>query len=162
MESFIQLTFYGAIGMFGVVFLWFTTAYFRNHTSAGWGGQTLVNLHMTPIEEKRQHPRAEIHWPATIQTPQGPVEAKTKDISIGGAFVLCDHPFGSGDTFCMSLDVPDREPMDVTVQVAWSNTNVSDEKIVNRGMGVRFLQISIENRQFVHKVIEDYFEQHPK
>ncbi len=161
MEAFIQFTFIGAICMFVIVFLWFVTAYLRQRTnpSSFGGGQTLVNVQGVTYENKREHHRAGIKWPIRINTPQGPMEAETKDISLGGAFVLCEHPLASGETFRMSIDVPEHEPIEATAQVAWSNLNVPEEQIVARGMGITFTQISAQDRQFVSDAIKAYIEE---
>jgi hypothetical protein len=42
-----------------------------------------------------------------------------------------------------------------TAQVVWSNVNVPDEKVINRGMGVRFIKMSDRHIQFVGQILQE-------
>jgi Tfp pilus assembly protein PilZ len=122
------------------------------------GSVAAIDVSERSWEEKRQHARAEIKWPVKVGTAQGLVDAETRDISVGGAFISCPEPLPLGHNFPLTISAPDHEPQRVTAEVVWSNSNVPDDKILNRGMGVRFIQISDEARQFLNEAISAHFE----
>jgi hypothetical protein len=47
-----------------------------------------------------------------------------------------------------------NEPVPATAKVVWSNVQVPDEKVVNRGMGVRFLKMSDRHIQLVRNLFQ--------
>ncbi len=50
---------------------------------------------------------------------------------------------------------PDNEPVIATAQVVWSNVNVPDEKVINRGMGVRFIKMSERHIRLVRQLFQE-------
>jgi uncharacterized protein (TIGR02266 family) len=102
--------------------------------------------------ERRQHPRIDINWPVLIETPEGTINAEIKNISLGGAFIGCKEPFPIGQVFSLTLTGPDKEPVIATAKVVWSNVNVPEDKVVNRGMGVRFINMSEKHLQIVRQL----------
>ena len=70
-----------------------------------------------------------------------------KDISLGGAFVVCPEPLALNDKFKISIRIPDREPLALNAEVVWSNRNMPGDKVVNRGMGIRFIENTEKDRQ---------------
>lgn len=113
---------------------------------------------MTKIkwEEKRKDVRVEVKWPVTMETAGGSLNGETKNVSIGGAFICCQKPLSLKETFRLSMNPTNHQPVTVTAEVLWSNSNVPESEIVNRGMGVRFLGISNEDRQFISEVLADH------
>jgi c-di-GMP-binding flagellar brake protein YcgR len=55
----------------------------------------------------------------------------------------------------MTMMCPGDEPLLVTAQVAWSNANMLEEKVVNRGMGVRFINMSERHLQLVRQFCQE-------
>jgi hypothetical protein len=53
---------------------------------------------------------------------------------------------------------PNRDPLTVNAEVVWSNINVPDEKIVNRGMGIRFIQVTEDDREFLSEMISAHLD----
>jgi hypothetical protein len=86
--------------------------------------------------ERRQYPRIDINWPVSMETPEGTINAEVKNISLGGAFIGCKKPSPIGHTFSMTMTGPDNEPIAATAEVVWSNANVPEEKVINRGPGL--------------------------
>jgi len=41
----------------------------------------------------------------------------------------------------------------VKAEVIWSNINLPDEMVLNRGMGIRFIQITKDDREFLNQVL---------
>ena len=127
----------------------------RNHSKHTVGAT--ANLFLKTMEEKRQYPRVDITYPVKMETSQGTIEAETKNLSLGGAFICCQKPLALGENFSLTIDTPYHQPLTVNAEVVWSNTNVPDDKVVNRGMGIRFLQITEKDREFLDQLISANF-----
>jgi hypothetical protein len=52
----------------------------------------------------------------------------------------------------MTMIGPENEPVIATAQVAWSNANMPEEKVINRGMGVRFIKMSDRHIELVKQI----------
>lgn len=120
--------------------VWIIFRNLKKKIFADQGNQSTAIYPKSYWEEKRQYARAGIVWPVSIETSQGIIRAKTKDLSLGGAFIVCQKPLPLKEQFRITIDVPDKEPLTFTSEVVWSNINVPDDKIVIRGMGIRFIQ----------------------
>jgi c-di-GMP-binding flagellar brake protein YcgR len=90
-----------------------------------------------------------------METADGALELKVKNISLGGAFLCCNKPLPMEKVFDLSIMGPDMEPMKATAQVVWSNVNVPEDKVINRGMGVRFLKMSDRHIQLVRQTCQE-------
>jgi uncharacterized protein (TIGR02266 family) len=104
--------------------------------------------------ESRQHPRTHVNWPVSMETPEGKIEAVAKNISLSGAFISCEKPLSIGHVFNLTMIGPDNEPVTATAQVVWSNVNMPDEKVIHRGMGVRFIKMSERHLQIVRELFK--------
>ena len=108
------------------------------------------------FKEERIYPRAKLTWPVSAtNTSKGPLGGLTKDISIAGAYVCCRMPLRLNEVFPMVIDAPDRS-LKVNAEVVWSNICGPDDEISPRGMGVRFLEISSEDRQVLAKAVLEH------
>jgi len=148
---------------FGVIFFGILLAavliIFRNikkRIFADQGNQSIAIYPESYWEEKRQYARAGIVWPVSIKTSQGIISAKTKDLSLGGAFIVCQKPLPLKEQFPVTIEVPDKGPLTCTSEVIWSNSNVPDDKIVIRGMGIRFIQNTDEVLEALNTSISTY------
>ena len=140
-----------SLGIGGIIFaalilFWFVNAYIKRRITSDQSGAVVLGSQGVSWEEKRQHPRVAISWKADIETSQGTIDAQLKDISLGGAFVVCPSPLALSDKFRISIDIPDQDALTLNAEVVWSNVNVPDDKVVNRGMGIRFTNNSAEDR----------------
>jgi len=102
----------------------------------------------------KQHisPKANLRWQVNALTPEGPLEGVTKDISTRGAYVCCARPLRLNEVFHMSINSP-KKSLNVKAEVVWSNIHGPDDEITPRGMGVRFLKISSQDRKFIAKEV---------
>ena len=102
----------------------------------------------------KQHisPRANLRWQVNALTPEGPLEGVTKDVSTRGAYVCCARPLRLNEVFHMSINSPEKS-LNVKAEVVWSNIHGPDDEISPRGMGVRFLKISSQDRKFIAKEV---------
>ena len=90
-----------------------------------------------------------------METPEGMVEANVITIGPSGAFIRCEKPLPPGEVFHLTMTGPDNEAVAATAKVVWSNVNVPSDKVVNRGMGVRFMKMSDRHIQLVRKIFEE-------
>ena len=102
----------------------------------------------------KQHisPRANLRWQVNAITPKGPLEGVTKDISTRGAYVCCATPLRLNEVFHMSINSPEKS-LNIKAEVVLSNIHGPDDEITPRGMGVRFLNISSQDRKFIAKEV---------
>ena len=113
-------------------------------------------------KDERLSPRVNLKWRVFAQTTtKGPILGLTRDISTSGAYVLCPRPLRLNEVFDMSIKAPDKS-LTVKAKVVWSNMYGPDDEINPRGMGVRFLNISEEDRQFIAKIVNEHSEPEPR
>ncbi|MGD8255837.1 MAG: PilZ domain-containing protein [Syntrophobacterales bacterium] len=99
--------------------------------------------------------RPELKWPVSAQVGGGILHGETRDISPQGAFIRCRKPLNLNEVFDMVVDVPEKS-LNVKAEVVWSNIHGPDDTITPRGMGVRFVQISQEDRRIIARKLDNY------
>jgi hypothetical protein len=145
----------GIVIFLGFVLISVVFYFWKFHSSSDLDYHTSVKSHQKVGEEKREHPRADIDWSAWMENVDGIIELKVRNISLGGAFICCKKPLSIGKFFNLTMMGPGNEPLKATAQVVWSNANVPDEKVINRGMGVRFTQMSDRHIQLVKQIFQE-------
>jgi len=103
--------------------------------------------------ETRLHPRISADWHAAIKTLEGSLEVKTKDISLGGACILCPVGYEFEERFSIFLKPPGAKSFRVIAETMWSDKSNPENKMMFK-MGVRFLAISPEDQQFLEAFVE--------
>ena len=103
-------------------------------------------------EENRAYPRAGLKWAVSAKVDGKVIEGVTKDISVSGAYVCCAKPLRLNEVVDMVITAP-YESQSVKAEVVWSNIYGPDDNINPRGMGVRFLEISGEDRKVIAKAV---------
>ncbi|UCG20324.1 MAG: PilZ domain-containing protein [Deltaproteobacteria bacterium] len=104
--------------------------------------------------ERRQFPRVEVSWPVTMLTAKGPIQGEVTNISLGGAFVHCLEEPDSNETFRMIITLPDsRQFLRATARVARSRIYNPDDADELSGIGVRFVDISDDDRQYIRELV---------
>ena len=104
---------------------------------------------MNPDTERRYYPRAEIRWPVIIKSAQDTIEAKLRNLGIGGAYIHCDQAPNPGEIVTLTLKPPFGSSLEITAEVVWAG------KVLALGMGVRFLEMSDKDRQFIADAVSD-------
>ena len=138
----------------GFVLFWFIGVYLKKRVGPSISAKaTAASALRINWEEKRAQPRLSVSWNATFAAPHDPGRAQLKDISLGGAFVLCPAPLPLSDRFQIVIELPDRTPLALNAEVVWSNANVPSDMIVNRGMGVRFINNDASKRRLLTDAI---------
>ena len=72
--------------------------------------------------------------------------------------MICQEPLALQDQFKITLNLPDQEPLQLNAEVVWSNVNMPRDKVVNRGMGIRFIKNEPKERQQLQDAIAAAFE----
>ncbi len=103
--------------------------------------------------ERRLHPRILVNWPATLHNVQGSIEGETKDISVDGVFIFLSEKPKFGVNFPILLRPSEERSISVVGKKIWSRTFNIDNRPVF-GMGVKFMLISPEDRQFISTLVE--------
>lgn len=151
-----QILIYGLIVCFlGVAVIFLVYYFWRVHNRFDLDSHTSMKLPRNVGEEKRKDPRADIDWSAWMESADGIIEFKVRNISLGGVFLCCKNPLPLGKYFNLTMMGPDNEPLEATAQVVWSNANVPDEKVINRGMGVRFAKMSDKHIRLVRQIFQE-------
>lgn len=90
------------------------------------------------MREKDQlaYPRFDVIYPVALETSEGVLQAKTKNMSAGGAFICSELPHEPEDMVQLTIQLPTGVPLQLTAKVIWS-TNCNDERMPS-GMGIRF------------------------
>jgi Tfp pilus assembly protein PilZ len=149
----------GGIIFFVLLMIWFVAIYMKRRVGPDQYSSGAVSLQKVSWEEKRQQPRVSVSWKASIESDAGTANAQVKDVSHGGAFVVCKNPLELKSRLRITLTPLDQDPLKLNAEVVWSNVNVPADKIINRGMGIRFIENeeAIRNRlnQFIVSCFDD-------
>ena len=137
-----------------VVLLYLSVGKYRTESSSAAADISSIRT-KTQWLEKREDSRVKVKWPVTIETDEGPLNGELINVSLGGAFICCRELSRSKETFRLTINPPNHQAISATVSVTWSNLNVPESEVVNRGIGIRFLEISEEDRRFISEVIAD-------
>ena len=104
--------------------------------------------------ENRQVPRAKLKWQVVIKNGRSSMNGVTHDLSPNGTYIRCAKPLKLHEVFDIVIEVPNSDrPINANVEVVWSNIYGPDDNINPRGMGVRFITISGEDRKVIAKAV---------
>ena len=142
----------------GLIIFWFVSMYLKKRLASDQATQGYTPSTKTSWEEKRHHPRLAISWQALIEMSGQADKVQLKDISLGGAFVVCAHPLALNDRFKISIHIPNRGLLCLNAEVVWSNGNMPADRVVNRGMGIRFVENTDKDRQQLNDALSAFLE----
>jgi hypothetical protein len=115
-------------------------------------------------ERSRKIASAKTSWPVTVKHPKGEMDGLITLVSPNVVLILCSRPLKLNEVCWMTINAPSRT-FEAQGKVVWSNVYGRDDEVTPRGMRVRFLKISSQDRMFiaselegqgVGKVAEDY------
>jgi uncharacterized protein (TIGR02266 family) len=96
--------------------------------------------------------KAIFKWSVVIKTADRSMEGATFNVSPDGAFIRCAKPLRLNEVCDLSIQISGKDvPVEVKAEVVWSNIYGPDDGLSPRGMGVRFLEISGEDRKAIAK-----------
>ena len=151
------------LGVIIILFLfWSVSRYLRKRITSDSSGQHGSWVPKESWEEKRQHPRVAVSWKASISTPEGNIDGQLKDISLGGAFFVCEKQKALKEKFSITINGPSDVTLSLNAEMVWSNFNVPDDKVVFRGMGIRFVDNTDEDRKLLRAAMEGIITQEKK
>ncbi len=106
-------------------------------------------------DENRKNARARIKWPVSIRTAKGnKMEGVTHNISAAGIYIRCSRPLRLSEVFDMLIKSPESNKiLKARAEVVWSNIYGPDDETTPRGMGVRFVKISGEDRKVIAQAV---------
>ena len=139
-------------------FIWVAFSNFKKRMLPQKNDINVIEFLKYQEDEKRNSKRVDISWPVFLETNSGIIKAETKDLSRVGAFVKCSKPLFPGEQFRMTIEIPEKDPISLKSEVIWSNSNIPDEMVVTRGMGIRFLQNLDEDLVLLKSALEEYLE----
>lgn len=127
----------------------------KNRASGAKTGETLLGFQLDTPTEAIDRDRKKLICPVLLKKSQGVMKTSLREITLNGAFLTCPNPLPVGQTFEVNILVDNTEPLKFDAEVLWNNMNVSADKIVNRGMKVRFLQLSNEDRKTLAEIVSN-------
>jgi c-di-GMP-binding flagellar brake protein YcgR len=90
-----------------------------------------------------------------MTTSAGLADGQTHNVSLGGAFIRCQGKINLQDRFRLVMTTKDRLIL-VNAEVVWSNGHKSERKSGQHEIGVRFTNISGNDRTFLSGVISSH------
>ena len=107
---------------------------------------------------KRQYPRVSVPWGVLIETPDGFIKGKIKDISTDGAFIWCGENLAVNDKICIALiDIPMLNlHLPLIAKVIRVENGCLDCLTNHHGIGVRFTKMSTADREFITDTISEH------
>ena len=109
------------------------------------------------MTERRLNSRVEVRWPVVLLTSLGATVAETKNIGASGAFILCRAHLRPKEKVKIFVMAPNRNSINISGEVAWSNPLCSEEDSPPCGVGIRFTRISPPDRQYLRNMIAEYY-----
>ena len=115
-----------------------------------------------PDNERRKHPRYKVRWPVTVFVGDDKITGETVDISVNGFSICCETPLHIDQDYRILIQPPDHPIINITGKAIWSNLYGVDEKNTTVGMGICFVEISKNNRDFFNDIISTHLKQSNK
>jgi hypothetical protein len=106
-------------------------------------------------KEKRQHPRVDISWPATVITPDGLVSCTTENLSPDGTLIHCPESPELLHNFRLVFKPAERQLILATAERVWFKA-LDSESSVSHAMGVRFTFIPDRDHQFIKGAVSKH------
>jgi len=101
-----------------------------------------------PVSDRRSYERIDVEWSVDCETEQTFLYASITNISEMGIFVATHEPLEVGTRLTLRFAMPgEQSPFILFGQVAWVNPIKLLSDNPNPGMGVRFVDLSSENRE---------------
>ncbi len=104
-------------------------------------------------EERRSHDRVAVAWDVDCVGDDTFLYASIANISAMGIFIRTTEPLAKEALVDLSFAPPGHEPFKLRGQVAWINPVRADGDNPNPGMGVRFIDLSTDDRERLVEVI---------
>ncbi|HKO48676.1 MAG TPA: TIGR02266 family protein [Polyangiaceae bacterium] len=101
-----------------------------------------------PVSDRRIYERIDVEWSVDCETEQTFLYASITNISEMGIFVATHEPLEVGTRLTLRFAMPgEQSPFILLGQVQWVNPIRMLSDNPNPGMGIRFVDLSSENRE---------------
>ena len=139
-------------GLFvGLIIFWFFHTVIKRKLGNAQSTPAPNSVQLKGGRDQRRHPRLAVAWSATIEIGRMSVNVRLKNISLGGAFVICQEPVPLDEKLRINIEIPNQDRFALNAEVVWSNMNVPEAKVIHRGLGIKFVQ----NTEAARKRLED-------
>jgi type IV pilus assembly protein PilZ len=108
---------------------------------------------VAPASNRRTHDRFEVTWSVDLVADDTFLYASIANISQMGIFVRTTDPLVVGTKLMMSFSPPGYETFKLEGVVAWVNTLKPGGDNPNPGMGVKFIDLALDNRERLVEII---------
>jgi hypothetical protein len=115
----------------------------------------LMGLQIGPETENLDPERRKLICPALVEEPRGILKTSLQELTLSGAFLTCPNPRPIGQAFQLRIQIDPSNSLEFKAEVLWNNKNVSADKIIHRGMRIRFLQLSPEDRKTLSDIVNE-------
>ncbi len=76
--------------------------------------------------------------------------------------MICREPLARQNQFKIIINLPTAEALPLKAEVVWTNANMPLDKVVNRGMGIKFINNEPRERQQLQDAIDAAFKKSNK
>jgi len=83
------------------------------------------------------------------------VQAETRNITVNGIFISSNELLRLDETVPLCINPPNRQPLEVTGKVIWSDHSGVDNEEMSYGTGICFVEVSDGDRHFLEDLISD-------
>jgi len=143
----------GAALFVGLIIFWFFHRFIKRSLGTDQSLQAVGNARNKHQKEKRRYPRMEVAWLAAMEMGQASIKVRLKDISRGGAFVICQEPVPLNEKLRIYIEASNQDTFALNAEVVWSNMNMPQEKVIHRGFGIKFVQNTSAARNRLEEAI---------
>ena len=111
---------------------------------------------MEVSRERRKHERTVVNWPVVVVTPQRYIGGEAKNISVGGAAVVCTRDPGHSEALRLAIKIPTSEELlQVTGIVVWSKLQAQPNDLYGCETGIRFTSFMGNSLQYLAEAIAE-------
>ena len=103
--------------------------------------------------DRRIHDRFDVTWSVDCETDETFLYASIANISQMGIFVRTTEPLTPATELWLSFSPPGHEPFKLRGVVAWINPVRANGDNPNPGMGVRFVDLTLAERERLVEII---------
>jgi uncharacterized protein (TIGR02266 family) len=104
-------------------------------------------------EDRRSHDRFDVEWAVDCVADDTFLYASIANISAMGIFVKTMDPLAIGTRLVLSFEPPGHESFKLEGSVAWVNALRPNGDNPNPGMGIRFVNLQLSDRERLVEVI---------
>jgi hypothetical protein len=104
--------------------------------------------------QKYEDQRAEVKWPVTLLTPQGPIEGITRSISVSHVYLASESPLPSEGEISLLVKTLENRALHMTGEVVSTAADDSDDNgKISFGVEVKLTSVSETDRVFLCGIV---------